>query len=129
MDIKIALTSGWGIYHDTLGILEDFDGNTVVFCGSANSTASGYKNNYEKIRVFKSWVQSDIEHIEDEIAEFDSLRNNTNPHVSIYDYTASAKAQILKVIWRHSVLIHSIYHLRYRSSCLLTQRSIHNIRF
>ena len=33
MDIKIAVTQGTGIYHDKLGILEDFDGNTVVFYG------------------------------------------------------------------------------------------------
>ncbi len=31
LDIKIAVTEGTGIYHDKLGILEDFDGNTVVF--------------------------------------------------------------------------------------------------
>lgn len=78
MDIKIAVTQGTGIYHDKLGILEDFDGNTVVFYGSANSTASGYKNNYEKIRVVKSWVQADAESITDEIDEFDALWNNTN---------------------------------------------------
>ena len=98
MDIKIAITNGTGIYHDKLGILEDFDGNTVVFYGSANATAGGYKNNYEKIRVIKSWVQSDADSIEDEIEEFDALWNNTNEHVSVYDYTVSAKAQILKVI-------------------------------
>lgn len=98
MDIKIAVTKGTGIYHDKLGILEDFDGNTVVFYGSANSTASGYKNNYEKIRIVKSWVQADAESISDEVAEFDALWNNTNPHVTVYDYTVSAKTQILKVI-------------------------------
>ena len=98
MDIKIAVTKGVGIYHDKLGILEDFDGNTIVFYGSANSTESGYKNNYEKIRVVKSWVQAEAESIDDEVAEFDALWSNTNPHVTVYDYTVSARAQILKVI-------------------------------
>ena len=62
MDIKIAITNGVGIYHDKLGILEDFEGNTVVFYGSSNSTASAYKNNYEKIsstfisRNYGSWM-------------------------------------------------------------------------
>lgn len=98
MDIKIAVTQKSGIYHDKLGILEDFDGNTIVFYGSSNATAGGYKNNYEKIRVVKSWIQSDVESIEDEINEFDALWNNTNPHVTVYEYTTSAKEQILKVI-------------------------------
>lgn len=98
MDIKIAVTKGTGIYHDKLGILEDFDGNTVIFYGSANATAGGYKNNYEKVRVIKSWVQADAESIADEVEEFESLWNDNNPHVSIYDYTTSAKMQILKVL-------------------------------
>lgn len=33
LDIKIAVTKETGIYHDKLGILEDFDGNIVVFYG------------------------------------------------------------------------------------------------
>lgn len=98
MDIKIAVTKGSGIYHDKLGILQDFDGNIIVFYGSSNSSISGYKNNYEKIRVIKSWVQSDAESIADEISEFNALWNNTNPHVAVYDYTKSAQAQILKVL-------------------------------
>lgn len=98
MDIKIAITKGTGIYHDKLGILQDTDGNTIVFYGSANSSVSGYKNNYEKIRVIKSWVQSDKESIEDEINEFNTLWNNTNPHVTVYSYTTSAQTQILKVL-------------------------------
>lgn len=63
LDIKIAVTDTAGIYHDKLGILEDFDGNIVVFYGSANESLSGYKNNYEKIRVVRSWNESDLESI------------------------------------------------------------------
>lgn len=98
MDIKIAVTNGIGIYHDKLGIMEDFDGNTVVFYGSPNSSLGGYRNNYEKVRVVKSWVSSDAESIEDEKSEFDALWNDTNPHVTVYDYTVSAKLKILSVL-------------------------------
>ena len=95
MDIKIAVTNGIGIYHDKLDIMEDFDGNTVVFYGSPNSSLGGYRNNYEKVRVVKSWVSSDAESIEDEKSEFDALWNDTNPDVTVYDYTVSAKLKIL----------------------------------
>ena len=98
LDIKIAVTETMGIYHDKLGILEDFDGNTVVFYGSANSSQSGYQNNYEKIRVVKSWVLSDADSIADERKEFESLWNNTNQYVKVYDYTESAKAHILRIV-------------------------------
>ena len=49
LDIKIAITDDTGIYHDKLGILKDFDGNTIVFYGSSNSSYSGYRTNYECI--------------------------------------------------------------------------------
>lgn len=98
LDIKIAVTNGNGIYHDKLGILDDFDGNTIVFYGSPNSSFSGYRNNYEKIRLIKSWEASDLEGIKDECQEFDSLWDNTNPYVSVYDYAASARANIINVI-------------------------------
>lgn len=100
LDIKIAVVGGVGIYHDKLGILEDFSGNKLVFYGSSNSTVSGYQNNYEKIRVIRSWVEPESESINDECAEFDALWNNTNPYVSVYNYTESAKKQILTTIQR-----------------------------
>ncbi len=98
LDIKIATVGSTGIYHDKLGILEDLCGNKIVFYGSPNESLSGYENNYEKIRVVKSWIASDTESIEDECREFDALWNNTNPYIETYDYTQCAKANILKVI-------------------------------
>lgn len=98
LDIKIAVTDTLGIYHDKLGILEDFDGNVVVFYGSANSTLSGYQNNYEKIRVVKNWIPGEQASIADEQKEFDSLWNGTNEFVKVYDYKESAKSNILQMI-------------------------------
>lgn len=98
LDIKIAVTGSTGIYHDKLGILEDAEGNIVVFYGSANESLSGYKNNYEKIRVVKSWVDAEVESVSDECQEFQALWDGTNPYVKIYNYKESAKANILEVI-------------------------------
>ena len=62
LDIKVAsVKNNVGIYHDKLGILIDKKGNAIVFYGSANETISGYENNYEKVRVVRSWVGSDDE--------------------------------------------------------------------
>ena len=100
LDIRIAVTDTAGIYHDKLGILKDFEGNVVIFYGSANSSLSGYQTNYEKIRIVKSWVVSDIESIEDEQSEFKHLWNGTNPFVKVYSYKESAKANLLTVLER-----------------------------
>lgn len=98
LDIKIAVTDSVGIYHDKLGILEDPSGDTIAFFGSANSSLNAYQNNYEKIRVVKSWIPSDCDRVVDEKAEFEALWNGTNPFVSTYTYTDSAKSNILRVL-------------------------------
>lgn len=98
LDIKIAVTESIGIYHDKFGILEDFDGNLIVFYGSANASLSGYKENYEKIRIVKSWDLLSKDSINDEYQEFENLWNGKNEFVKIYDYKESAKNDILKVI-------------------------------
>lgn len=100
LDIRIAVTDTVGIYHDKLGILEDFNGNVVVFYGSANSSASGYQKNYEKIRTVKSWIEADAESIADEQEEFRSLWDGTNPFVKVYPYRELAKANLLTVLER-----------------------------
>ena len=74
------------------------DGNIVVFYGSPNESQSGYKNNYEKIRVVKSWVEAETDSVADECREFKSLWDGTNPFIKTYNYKESAKANILEVI-------------------------------
>ncbi len=98
LDIKIAVTDTIGAYHDKLGIMEDFNGNVLVFYGSANSSLNGYQNNYEKIRVVKSWLEENKAIIEDEKKEFLSLWNGTNPFVKVYSYKESAQQNILEII-------------------------------
>lgn len=97
LDIKIAITETSGMYHDKLGILEDFEGNQIVFYGSPNSSISGYKNNYEKIRLVRSWNSGEEESVEDEVEEFDALWNNTNSHVKVYEYKETAHKQLITV--------------------------------
>lgn len=98
LDIKIAVTKSNGIYHDKLGILEDFNKNKIVFYGSANESFNSYKNNYEKIRVIKSWNISDVDSIEDECKEFEKLWFGRNEFINVYEYKESAKANILKIV-------------------------------
>lgn len=97
-DIRIAVTTTLGDYHDKLGILEDFDGNKVVFYGSANSSKNGYRDNYDKIRVVKSWIDGQKDSVDDEVEEFESLWNGTNQFVKVYEYKESARKHLLQVM-------------------------------
>lgn len=93
VDIKIVIKAN-GIYHDKLALLEDFDGNVVACVGSNNETGPGYNSNYEKVRVYKSWF--DVEgRIADETAEFESIWNNTNSELTVYNFMAAFEQELL----------------------------------
>ncbi len=98
LDIKIAVVDSSGAYHDKLGILEDFEGNKIVFYGSANSSLNGYQNNYEKIRVVRSWISGEVDSVNDELEEFASLWEATNEFVKVYSFRDSARKCILQII-------------------------------
>lgn len=98
LDIKVAsVKKGFGIYHDKLGILTDKVGNNVVFYGSPNSSKNAYVDNYEKIRIVRDWIQGERESVRDEINEFDSMWENKNPYLEVYDFMESVKHCVLSV--------------------------------
>lgn len=98
LDIKIATLTSVGIYHDKLGIIKDLEGNAIVFFGSANSSINAYQNNYEKIRVVKSWDETENDVIEEEENEFESLWQGKNPYVNVLSYSESAKENLITII-------------------------------
>lgn len=98
MDIKIAVTKKNGIYHDKLGIITDMEGNSIAFYGSSNASYNAYCENYEKIRVVRSWISGEQDSIADEISEFNNLWNNTNPFVDVFEYTECAKKKLFEYI-------------------------------
>jgi hypothetical protein len=45
-------------FHPKEGIFTDADGNQVAFSGSVNESAAGWRQNYERFMVFRSWDES-----------------------------------------------------------------------
>ena len=84
LDVKVVCKKN-GIYHDKLAVLEDCNGNKIAFVGSANESAPGYHDNYEKVRVYKSWTDTEGR-VEDETEEFLSIWNNSNEFLTVYNF-------------------------------------------
>ena len=93
VEVKIVIRVN-GIYHDKLALLEDYEGNIVACVGSNNETGSGYNINYEKIRVYKSWFDTEGR-IADETTEFESIWNDTNSELKVYDFMAAFERELL----------------------------------
>ncbi len=93
VDVKIVVRNS-GIYHDKLALMEDYAGNVIACVGSNNETGSGYNGNYEKIRIYKSWFDSEGR-IEDEMSEFNSIWENSNPQLFVYDFMDAFEKELI----------------------------------
>lgn len=85
MDIKIALTKS-GMYHEKLGVIEDFDGNYVSFSGSSNESENAFLNNYESIDVFCSWKDFEKDRALKKKLSFEKIWNGTDQALEILDF-------------------------------------------
>ena len=100
LDIRIAYTedtSGVGMYHEKMGIIEDSDGNIIAFSGSMNESATAMSVNYETIDVFRSWGDEyESEHVLLKQNAFSSIWNNTEPNICVMEFPSVTQAMIDK---------------------------------
>lgn len=75
-----------GLFHEKLGIFTDSDGNHVSFSGSANETAGGLVENFESVKVFRSWNDREGR-VNEDIEDFESLWGNTTDGLRVIDFT------------------------------------------
>ncbi|MEG0619203.1 MAG: DEAD/DEAH box helicase family protein [Bacilli bacterium] len=98
LEIKIAILKNEpGIYHEKIGILEDFEGNKVVIKGSANESGTALKDNFEACEVFKNWKEADNERVDRIANDFNDLWNNNNEALDIIDIPDAIKKEMLKM--------------------------------
>ena len=97
LEIKIALPKyGRGIYHEKVGIFFDKEGNYIAFSGSANESTNAFENNYECIEVFTSW--QDKSRAQKKKIHFETLWNETNQDVLVFDFPEAAKREIIRKV-------------------------------
>ena len=96
LEIKVAFTppnKSTGMYHEKVGIVEDSEGNKIVFTGSLNETINAFYNNYESIVVFTSWEESK-QYAEEMQQDFDMLWNNDDENLEIIEFPDVIKERI-----------------------------------
>ena len=73
--VPTEISSGSGIFHSKVGIIEDAEGNMVSFSGSVNETAMGWSQNIEEFKVFKSWDAGSEFWVNHDLALFEKYWN------------------------------------------------------
>lgn len=100
LDIRIAYIeneNSIGMYHEKLGIIEDYEGNKVAFSGSMNESFTAMSLNYEAIDVFWNWHnESDIERVTTKENAFGAIWNNNEPNICVLDFPNVSQAIIEK---------------------------------
>ena len=88
VDAKGSITRG--IFHEKAGIFSDDNGNHVTFSGSSNETAGGLLENFESVKVFCSWKDSEGR-VQEEIDNFEALWQDSTPGLKILDFSNVGK--------------------------------------
>jgi len=99
LDIRIAYTdknNKIGMYHEKMGIIEDEEGNRVVFSGSMNETLTAIAINYESIDVFCSWKDGDQGRVQKKEDAFHSIWNDVEPSLHVLRFPNVTKAFVEK---------------------------------
>jgi len=97
LHIKVAVPreGSWRIFHPKMGIFHDDDGNALSFEGSVNETVGGWKNNYERFKVHRSWVDQQSTYVDGDIDTFDRLWKNEHPYVEVYDLPEAIEKELI----------------------------------
>lgn len=97
LDIKVAFVdsnNSAAMYHEKMGILEDYKDNYIAFTGSLNDSTNSFINNYETIDIYTSW-NGDKRRIDLKIQAFEEMWNNVAIGVEIYSFEL-VKEEIIK---------------------------------
>ncbi len=96
LEIKLALrldqkgNYSRGIFHEKSGVFTDSAGSHVTFSGSSNETAGGLVENFESIKAFCSWKDTEGR-VQEEIDNFEALWNNSTPGLRVMDFSRAGK--------------------------------------
>jgi DNA phosphorothioation system restriction enzyme len=96
LEIKLALrldpqgNYSRGIFHEKAGVFSDSTGNHVTFSGSSNETAGGLVENFESIKVFRSWKDPEGR-VQEEIDNFEAMWNDTTPGLQIIEFSTAGR--------------------------------------
>ncbi len=89
LELKIAFTdtgNSIGIYHEKLGVFEDFEGNRIAFDGSMNESKTAMRYNYESVNVYCDWNPEDKERFDNKTKAFENIWNNTEKDLRVVDF-------------------------------------------
>ena len=100
LEIKIGVIKNEdGTYgnmlHSKIGIMYDEFEDSLLFDGSVNETAYGWKYNIESLKVFFSWVNP--EYMEDDVIDFENFWTGKDFSLEVFDVPEASKNMLIEI--------------------------------
>ncbi|MEM2613011.1 MAG: DEAD/DEAH box helicase family protein [Nitrososphaerota archaeon] len=86
-----------GIFHQKVGILEDFEGNILSFSGSINESAMSWEGNIEEFKVFRSWVDGEKDHLLADKSKFEKYWYGKTKKVRVIDIPSAVRERLIQM--------------------------------
>ncbi|MGA2682028.1 MAG: DEAD/DEAH box helicase family protein [Candidatus Bathyarchaeia archaeon] len=86
-----------GIFHQKVGILEDFEGDMVSFSGSDNESAHGWQKNIEEFKVFRSWETGESEYFQSDLEKFNRFWDGNAIRTKIIDIPKAIEEKLIQI--------------------------------
>lgn len=105
LEIKIVLVEGAkGIFHDKTGLFFDAESNMLSFTGSANESfnAISGSGNFERIKIFRSWISDESSRVREDLDYLNSLFNNQIPNLNSISFPL-VSTELLKSYARKNI--------------------------
>lgn len=96
LELKFAVKDS-GIFHLKLGVFNDAKGNMLSFSGSANESASGWRENDEYIKVAIGWQESSKNSFNDDVKEFYRYWENQALKTDVVSAPEAVKDRLIKL--------------------------------
>ena len=86
------------LFHSKFGILEDAVGDRIVFSGSDNESARGWRDNHETFHVFRSWGPAETwtEHGKPTVEDFELHWSGKLPQWRVIEFPDEARDHLLR---------------------------------
>ena len=107
MDFESA--SKAGLFHQKIGILEDHSGNFLSFSGSINETATAWKVNVEEFKVFRSWVEGELPHLESDNKKFEKYWYGQTERLRIFEIPEAVKNRFVEIAPTDPTALKTLY--------------------
>jgi superfamily II DNA or RNA helicase len=82
------------LFHQKTGVFYFPWGDIVAFEGSANESYSGHMRNWEKIQVFRSWVEGDFDRLRNTKLEFEEYWQGLEKQLMVVDLSSNSVSRL-----------------------------------